>query len=40
MDLLEGKSFGGPKKFTLAGEGEMPKTFLAPGMIPRGKEVH
>ena len=27
-------------KFTLAGEGEMPKTFLAPEMVARGTEVH
>jgi hypothetical protein len=26
-------------RFTLAGEGEVPKTFLTPGMVPRGKEV-
>ena len=26
-------------KFTLAGEGEMPKTFLTPSMAPRGMEV-
>ncbi len=30
------KRFG---KFTLVGEGEMPKTFLTAGMVPRGKEV-
>jgi hypothetical protein len=28
------------RKFTLAGEGEMPKTFLSTGMVPKGKEVH
>jgi len=27
-------------KFTLAGDGEMPKTFLSPEMIARGKEIH
>ena len=27
------------KRFTLAGEGDLPKTFLAPGMVPKGKEV-
>ena len=26
-------------KFTLAGEGETPKTFLTPGMVPYGQEV-
>jgi hypothetical protein len=26
-------------KFTLAGEGELPKTFLKPEMVPHGKEV-
>lgn len=26
-------------KFTLAGEGEVPKTFLSPGMVPHGTEV-
>jgi len=26
-------------KFTLAGEGEFPKTFLTPGMAPTGEEV-
>jgi len=26
-------------KFTLAGEGEFPKTFLGPGMAPKGEEV-
>lgn len=27
-------------KFTLAGEGELPKTFLTPGMVPKGQEVY
>ncbi len=27
------------KKFTLVGEGEMPKTFLTPGMAPKGRQV-
>lgn len=27
------------KKFTLAGEGDLPKTFLEPGMNPKGREV-
>ena len=26
-------------KFVLAGEGEMPKTFLTPGMAMRGEEI-
>jgi hypothetical protein len=26
-------------RFTLAGEGEMPKTFLMPGMAVKGEEV-
>ena len=26
-------------KFTLAGDGEMPKTFLTPGMAPKGEEI-
>jgi hypothetical protein len=26
-------------KFILAGEGELPKTFLTPGMVPHGTEV-
>jgi hypothetical protein len=26
-------------KFTLAGEGELPKTFLTPGMVVVGEEV-
>ena len=26
-------------KFILAGEGELPKTFLLPGMAPKGEEV-
>jgi hypothetical protein len=26
-------------RFTLAGEGELPKTFLTPEMVPHGKEV-
>ena len=30
------KRFG---KFTLAGEGELPKTFLTPGMAPKRQEV-
>lgn len=28
------------KRFTLAGEGENVKTFLEPGMVVRGAEVH
>jgi hypothetical protein len=26
-------------RFTLVGEGEVPKTFLTPGMVPHGTEV-
>lgn len=29
----------GESPFTLAGEGEMPKTFLTPGMAAKGTEV-
>lgn len=28
------------RKFILAGEGELPKTFLDSGMVPKGEEVH
>jgi hypothetical protein len=28
-----------PPPFTLAGEGEVPKTFLTSGMVPHGTEV-
>ena len=28
------------KEFTLAGEGELPKTFLTSNMAPSGKEVY
>jgi hypothetical protein len=38
-DVPEGLWFKRFTKFTLAGEGEMPKTFLSPSMIPRGKEI-
>lgn len=34
-----GKWFKRFNKFTLAGEGELPKTFLTPGMAPIGEEV-
>lgn len=34
-----GKWYKRFQKFTLAGEGEFPKTFLAPGMAPSGEEV-
>jgi hypothetical protein len=34
-----GKWYKQYPRFTLAGEGEVPKTFLAPGMVPHGTEV-
>jgi hypothetical protein len=40
IDVPEGAWFKRFAKFTLAGEGEMPKTFLTPEMVPRGKEIH
>ena len=38
-DVPAGKWFKRFQKFTLAGEGELPKTFLTPGMAPTGEEV-
>ena len=38
-DVPEGMWFKRFPNFTLAGEGEMPKTFLTPRMIPNGTEV-
>lgn len=38
-EVPEGMWYKRFKRFTLAGEGVMPKTFLAAGMIPKGKEV-
>jgi hypothetical protein len=39
VDVPPGMWYKRFKKFTLAGEGEMPKTFLTPGMAPKGEEV-
>jgi len=39
IDVPEGMWFKRFPNFTLAGEGEMPKTFLTPRMIPNGTEV-
>ena len=38
-DVPAGKWFKRFRKFTLAGEGELPKTFLPPGMAAKGEEV-
>src|SRR5258708_23464593 len=38
-EVPSGQWFKRFRKFTLAGEGELPKTFLAHGMAPRGEEV-
>jgi hypothetical protein len=38
-DIPPGKWYKTFPKFTLAGEGEAPKTFLTPGMVPHGTEV-
>jgi hypothetical protein len=38
-EVPEGLWFKKFKNFTLAGEGELPKTFLTRGMVPRGSEV-
>ena len=38
-EVPPGKWYKQFPKFTLAGEGEVPKTFLTPGMVPRGTEV-
>jgi len=38
-DVPAGEWFKRFPKFTLAGEGEAPKTFLASGMVPHGTEV-
>jgi hypothetical protein len=40
IEVPEGMWFKRFAGFTPAGEGEMPKTFLGRGMIPKGKEVH
>jgi hypothetical protein len=38
-DWLESEPEVPLNKFTLAGEGELPKTFLMPGMAAKGEEV-
>ena len=38
-DVPEGKWYKRFRTGTLAGKGEMPLTFLAPGMAPDGEEV-
>ena len=38
-DVPSGMWFKWFDKFTLAREGEFPKTFLTPGMAPKGDEV-
>jgi hypothetical protein len=35
----EGPWFKRFQNFTLVGEGELPKTFLTPGMVAKGEEV-
>jgi hypothetical protein len=39
VDVPEGMWFKRFANFTLAGEGELPKTFLTPGMTAKGTEV-
>ena len=38
-DVPQGKWYKRFKRFTLAGESELPKTFLEPGMALHGREV-
>jgi len=38
-DVPPGKWYKKSAKFTLADAGEVPKTFLTPGMVPHGTEV-
>jgi hypothetical protein len=38
-DVPTGKWYKTFPKFTLAGEGDSPKTFLTPTMVPHGTEV-
>lgn len=38
-EVPAGKWYKRFPKFTLAGEGAVPKTFLTPGMAPHGTEV-
>lgn len=40
VDVPHGKWYKRFNKFTLAGEGELPKTFLTPDMAPQGEEIH
>jgi len=39
-DVPSGMWFKRFREFTIAGEGELPKTFLTPGMAPKGQEVN
>lgn len=39
VEVPEGMWFKRFRRFTLTGEGEMPKTFLGPDMVARGTEV-
>jgi hypothetical protein len=39
-EVPPGKWYKQFPKFTLVGEVEVPKTFLTPGMVPHGTEVH
>ena len=39
VEVPDGMWFKQFNKFTLAGEGEFPKTFLTRGMAPKGEEV-
>ena len=39
LEVPDGLWFKRFDRFTLAGEGEMPKTFLTSGMKPKGTEV-
>jgi len=38
-EVPDGPWFKRFPNFTLVGEGEMPKTFLTSGMVPKGQEV-
>jgi hypothetical protein len=38
-DVPAGRWYKKFRTFTLAGEGDLPKTFLTPGMAPLGEEV-
>ena len=39
-EVPPGKWYKRFPKFTLVGEGTVPKTFLTAGMVPHGTEVH